>query len=86
MKDSADPLQGWPIDEVMQKAPPAKNDINGSLSSYVQEVLWQFRHQVGRLKVIIQLFHVDALELPSIIKQYEMGQNSFNRIEVQLLD
>jgi len=86
MTDSADPMQGWPIDEVIQKAPPAKNDIHGSLFFYLQDVLWRFCHQIGSLKVDIQLFQVDALKLPSIVEQHRMGQCSFDRIEVELLD
>jgi hypothetical protein len=82
MKDSADPIQGWPIEEVIQKAPPAKNDIYGSLFFYLQDVLWQFCHQIGSLKLRIQLFQVDALKLPSLLKQYGPDQCSFDRIEV----
>ena len=83
MLDSADPLQGWPIDEIIQKAPLAKNDLYGSLFSYLQDVLWQFCRQIGRLRVSIQLFQVDALKLPSIVEQYELGQCSFDRIEIR---
>lgn len=83
MLDCADPLQGWPIDEIIQKAPPAKNDIYGSLFFYLQDVLWRFCHQISRLKVSIQLFQVNALLLPSIVEQYGMGQCSFDRIEVR---
>ena len=83
MLDSADPLEGWPIDEIIQKAPPAKNDIYGSLFFYLQDLLWRFCHHIGRLKVSIQLFQVDARKLPSIVEQYEMGQRSFDRIEVR---
>ncbi|KAI4222628.1 MAG: hypothetical protein L6R40_008569 [Gallowayella cf. fulva] len=30
MMDSADPLEGWPMDEIIQKAPLAKNDLYGN--------------------------------------------------------
>ena len=83
MLDSADPLEGWPIDEIIQKAPPAKNDIYGSLFFYLQDLLGRFCHHIGRLKVSIQLFQVDARKLPGIIEQYETGQRSFDRIEVR---
>ena len=83
MMDSADPLQGWPIDEIIQKAPLAKNDIYGSLFFYLQDVLWGFCNQISRLKLSIQLSQVDARKLPSILEQYKMGQNSFDRIEVR---
>lgn len=83
--DSADPLEGWPIDEIIQKAPLAKNDLYGSLFFYLQDVLWQFCHRINRLKVGIQLSQVDALKLPGIIEQYKTGQRSFDRIEVRYL-
>jgi hypothetical protein len=83
MLDSADPLEGWPIDEIIQKAPPAKNDIYGSLFFYLQDILGRFCQQIGRLKSSIQRFQVDARKLPSIVEHGEMGQCSFDRIEVR---
>ncbi|KAL9129400.1 MAG: hypothetical protein Q9217_002131 [Psora testacea] len=82
MMDSADPLEGWPIDEIIQKAPLAKNDLYGSLFFYLQDLLWQFCHQIGRLKISIQLSQVDALKLPSIVEQYERDHCLFDRIEL----
>ena len=82
MLDSADPLEGWPIEEIIQKAPAAKNDIYGSLFFYLQDVLGLFCHRIGRLKVSIQLFQVDARQLPSIVGREGMNQCSFDRIEV----
>ena len=82
MLDSADSLEGWPIDEIIEKAPPAKNDIYGSLFFYLQDVLGLFCRRIGRLKVSIQLYQVDARKLPSIIKRDEMDQCLFDRIEV----
>lgn len=82
MMDSADPLEGRPIDEIIQKAPLAKNDLYGSLFFYIQDVLWRFCHQIGRLKVSLQLYQVDALKLPGIVEQYRGSRCSFDRIEV----
>ncbi|KAH0565170.1 hypothetical protein GP486_001434 [Trichoglossum hirsutum] len=82
MMDSADPSEGWPVKEVIRKAPLAKNDIYGSLFMYIQGILLKFCHQIERLKICFQLFQVDALELPSIIKQSGMGKYYFDRIEV----
>ena len=82
MMDSADPLQGWPIKEVILKAPFAKKDIYGSLFVYVQEALLEFCHQLKKLKIRFSLFQTDARELPGIIKQCEMGEHYFDRIEV----
>lgn len=82
MLDSADPLEGWPIDEIIEKAPPAKNDMYGSLFFYLQDTLGLFCRRMGGLKVSIQLFQVDARKLPSIINRDGMDQCSFDRIEV----
>ena len=82
MLDSADPLEGWPIEEIIEKAPPAKNDIYGSLFFYLQDVLGLFCRRLGKLKVSIQLFQVDARKLPSIIQRDESDQCLFDRIEV----
>ena len=82
MMDSADPLQGWPVDEIIRNAPLAKNDLYGSLFFYLQDVLWQFCDRISKLKVDFQLYQVDALRLPSLVKQYGIGQHSFDRIEV----
>jgi hypothetical protein len=83
MLNSADPPEGWPIDEIIEKAPLAKNDLYGSLFFYIQDLFWQLCHQIGRLKVSIQLSQVDALELPRIIKQSKGGKYSFDRIEIR---
>jgi hypothetical protein len=84
MKDSADPLEGWPIEDVMQKAPLAKHDIYGSLFMYIQDVLLDFCCQIERHKVFFQLFHVDALELPDMVNQRGTATMFFDRIEVRL--
>lgn len=82
MMDSADPLEGWTIKDVVRLAPLAKNDIYGSLFNYLREILLQFCNQVSRLKVHFHLFQVDALDLPGIMRQRGMGRSYFDRIEV----
>jgi hypothetical protein len=84
MMDSANPLTSWSVKEVTLTATFAKNDIYGSLFIYIQDILSQFCHQIERLNVCFQLFQVDALELPSIMKQCGMGKHYFDRIEVLL--
>ena len=84
MEDQGDPLEGWPIDDIIDKAPPAKNDMYGSLFFYLQDLLGLFCRRLGGLKVSIQLFQVDAQKLLSIIKRDGMDQCSFDRIEVRI--
>ncbi|KAH8593394.1 hypothetical protein B0O99DRAFT_515819 [Bisporella sp. PMI_857] len=82
MMDSADPLEGWPVKDVIQNAPSAKNDIYGSLYIYLQDVLVRFCEQVSRMKVCFHLFQVDALQLPYKLKDCGMDKAFFDRIEV----
>jgi hypothetical protein len=86
MMDSANPLEGWPLKEVLKKAPSAKNDIYGSLFLHVQEALLKFYRRLKNLKVRFQLFQVNAVELPGILQQRGISKNSFDRIEVRLFD
>jgi hypothetical protein len=85
MTDSADPLEGWPLVEVLKKASTAKNDIYGSLFLYINEVLLKFCNRTTSLNVSFSLYHVNATELPSILSQSGMDKNSFDRIEVSCL-
>lgn len=81
MKDSADPLEGWSIREVMMKAPPAKNDVYGCLSLCIQDALLRFHRRIEELDIRIQLFCVNALVLPDMLEG--RGLHSFDRIEVR---
>ncbi|KAL2219085.1 hypothetical protein M432DRAFT_653989 [Thermoascus aurantiacus ATCC 26904] len=81
MKDSADPLEGWPLDEVISKATLAKKDIYGSLFFYLQDLLSRYCRRLGAMS-IIHLFHLDAVNLPSSLKNDGVSPCSFDRIEV----
>lgn len=85
MMDSADPLDGWPLGEVIQKVPSARNDIYGGLFMYLQDLLLEFCNKIQRLDVQFQLYQADALDILGLIKQYGMGYYHFDRIEVRLL-
>ena len=82
MKDSADPIQGWQIEEVIEKVTLAKNDIYGSLFIYLQDILLQFCRCIHSHKVHFRLFQVDAVLLPKMLELPEVGQCSFDKIEV----
>lgn len=79
MADSADPLDGWSMADILGKAPLAKNDIYGGLFLLVQDTLQRFCHRIEGLQVKFQLLHGDALALPSSIDD---SKHSFDRIEV----
>jgi hypothetical protein len=81
MKDDSDPLNGWNIDEIMQHAPPAKKDMYGAMYFYLQKLLLRCCSKVRSSNIDLQLFQVNALELPNLLKG--CGQaSSFDGIEV----
>lgn len=82
MKDDSDPLRSWRIDEIIQHSSFAKKDMYGSLFFYLRKLLLQFCHQFRNSNVDLQLFQVDALELPSLLKRGGQANYSFDRIEV----
>lgn len=85
MYDSADPLAGWPLDEVMSKAPPAKNDIYGSLFFYLQDLLLHYCQRLREINVNFHLFCLDVVELPGALKKDGVKPYLFDRIEVRYL-
>jgi hypothetical protein len=82
MMDSADPFQGWSVNSVFQKLPPAKNDLYGGLSFYIRDILLQFCHRIRNLNVNFRLVQHDARVLPDVLNQSGMGKDYFDRIEV----
>ncbi len=71
------------MDEVLQKLPSAKNDIYGALFIYLKGLLTQFCKRIDDISISVQLFHLDAVNLPGTLRQYGIGEDSFDRIEVR---
>ena len=86
MMDSADPLAGWPLEQVMKKAALAKNDVYGSLFRYLRDILLQFCHGINSRSTHFRLFQVNAAALPGVLETSATGQRLFDRIEVRRLD
>ncbi|APA07182.1 hypothetical protein SS1G_04092 [Sclerotinia sclerotiorum 1980 UF-70] len=82
MMDSADPKEGWAINEFMSKPPPSRNDVYGSLYFYVLKQLEEFCQRMSNLKIRFQLCGLDAMDLPGILDERGTGGNFFDRIEV----
>jgi hypothetical protein len=85
MMDSADPIDGWSAKDVAKKGLLAKNDIYGSLYVHVRDILFAFCYKLKTVKTSFQLFNVDALELPALMKQRGVGEAYFDRIEVRFM-
>lgn len=78
MMDSADPLSGWSLAEVLStSAGPADNDIYGKLYNHIKSVLARFYRRLLDTTVEFHLFNADAAELSTHTKNL-----SFARIEV----
>ncbi|KAL1982084.1 hypothetical protein VTN96DRAFT_1797 [Rasamsonia emersonii] len=82
MKDSADPLDGWRIQEVMSKAPLAEKDLYGSLFLFLRDLFSKYCARLATISVSFQLFHLDATTLPASLKSDGISPTSFDRIEV----
>lgn len=70
------------MDEVLQKLPDAKNDIYGALFFYLKDLLTRFCKKIANISISVQLFHLDAVDLPGALRQSGVGEDSFDRIEV----
>ncbi|KAJ6014888.1 hypothetical protein N7540_009479 [Penicillium herquei] len=78
MKDSADPLQGWSPEEVVNTpSGPPEADIYGKLFYYIRGILQIFVHRLSSMKVSLRLFQMDVTSLPEHVKE-----DSLSRIEV----
>ncbi|GFF81194.1 hypothetical protein IFM60648_05945 [Aspergillus lentulus] len=78
MNDNADPLHGWPLDEVAATSTgPATADIYGKLFFYIRRMLRSFLGRLPSLKLSFKLFQLDAACLPD-----HLENDSFSRIEV----
>jgi hypothetical protein len=78
MRDSADPLDGWPAKDVESTLNgPAKADIYGKLFLQLQSVLRAFLDRIAGLRVSFRLLQVDARILPN-----HLTDATFDRIEV----
>ncbi|KAE9365085.1 hypothetical protein N431DRAFT_473171 [Stipitochalara longipes BDJ] len=83
MMDSANPLEGWAIEDIMGMAPVAKNDLYGGLYHLVKGFLLQFCDGIALRPTRFQLLYVDAAELPGVLTVVGKDQqHSFDRIEV----
>ena len=84
-KDSASPLDGWPVQSILSKTNvqrAAKNDLNGLLYFHIRSTIEQFcdRIQNPISKTNFVLYCVDAAFLPRVFPMESHG--GFDRIEV----
>ena len=79
-KDSADPLEGWKVSDVLHRGNeggfPA-NDLYGALACHVEKILRDFCQQVTKVDLSIQLYQLDARELAKFLDDFD-----FDRVDV----
>ncbi|KAK6392117.1 hypothetical protein LTR65_003889 [Meristemomyces frigidus] len=77
MKDSADPLEGWALDDILQAgAGPATNDVYGKLFYYLKGLLFSCQRRLSSLNVSFELSNCAAEDLGKQLKA-----DAFARIE-----
>ncbi|KAJ5761103.1 hypothetical protein N7520_008259 [Penicillium odoratum] len=78
MKDNADPLHGWPLEEVSNTTSGAATaDIYGKLFFYLRGQLHSFLSRVSSSKIAFELHLLDVTALPE-----HLEVDSFSRIDV----
>lgn len=81
MPDSADPLDGWKLSEVLEESHHAKDNLYGLLYLYVRQHLLKFCERLHNLTLDVSLFCMDALNLPSRLEELH-DEKRYDRIEV----
>ena len=79
MKDSADPLDGWSLPEILkQNAGPASNDVYGKLHRHLFELLRSFHRNLSARPSAFRFLHMDVSDLADHLRD----EPGFDRIEV----
>jgi hypothetical protein len=81
MPDSADPVVGWKLSEVLDEPHHAKGDLYGLLYFHVRRFLLKFCERLRNLKMNVSFFCMDAFYLPSRLEELH-GERRYDRIEV----
>lgn len=82
MKDSADPLEGWPLSEVLSIRTRARGDVNGKLHQYVRSTLVGFHSRLRSLDVKFQLYQGDVGQ---VVPRLLHASTFYDRIEVCIM-
>jgi hypothetical protein len=81
MKDSADPLEGWPSEDVANTSSGfATADIYGKLFYYIRGLLRSFLDRLSSSMISFKMFQLDVMSLDE-----RLASDTFNRVEVSML-
>ena len=84
-KDSADPLEGWPAQDVLKSGAQfgvPKNDIYSALHHHVLSTLKKFCNRLLTMNIDFYVLASDAADLPSFLSTLPLQRRFFDRIEV----
>lgn len=79
MDDKSDPMNGWPILEVLSLHSPAKEDQYGKLFTYLHSTFSIFLRRILSHDVHFQSLCMNATELPRFLPR-----SSYDRVEVSI--
>ncbi|KAI1270313.1 hypothetical protein F5Y18DRAFT_367881 [Xylariaceae sp. FL1019] len=80
MCDQADPLSGWPPEEVRRVASAASNDEYGKLFLYLRHELTNCLRRLSALPVGFELYNMDARKLPQQLKKHDYARIELSNI------
>ncbi|CAJ2509989.1 Uu.00g058890.m01.CDS01 [Anthostomella pinea] len=72
--DQADPLSGWPPEEVRQVASPASNNEYGKLFLYLRHELINYLYRFSALHVDFELHNMDTRKLPPHLEKHKYAR------------
>lgn len=79
LRDSADPIDGWTLGDVLEESGCADHDIYGLLHLHVRRLLQKFCEKLSTLKLDVRLYQMDATFLPTDVGR---ENHTYDRIEV----
>lgn len=82
MPDSASPLNGWKLSEVLESSYGAKEDIHGLLYFYLKHILLEFCEKLVSLKLHVSLFNMEPEHMPHGVATFRGDRRLYDRIEV----
>lgn len=82
MKDSADPLESWPLSEVLSVHTGPRDDVNGKLYQYIRSCLVEFHGRLQTLEIKFQLYQGDVRQA---VPQLMDTKTKYDRIEVRTI-
>lgn len=79
MKDSSDPMDGWPISEVLNTHTASRDDMNGKLFQYIHSTFVVLHGRLHSLDMNFQLLQGDIQTVIQLID----ADLQYDRIEVR---